>query len=63
LLSFTTLPAAGSLRDITHVKPMKGYPGRYRVRIGNYRIGIEVQGNTVEMMRVLPRRDFYRYFP
>jgi mRNA-degrading endonuclease RelE of RelBE toxin-antitoxin system len=42
---------------------MKGYPNRYRIRVGDYRIGIEVQGNKVEMMRVLHRRDFYRYFP
>ena len=43
---------------------MKGYPYRYRIRIGDYRIGIEVSaGEEVEMMRVLHRREFYRYFP
>ncbi len=62
-LAFTLLPAASSLREIADVKPMTGYPNRYRIRIGNYRIGIELQGHTVEMMRVLHRREFYRYFP
>ncbi len=42
---------------------MKGNNNRYRIRIGDYRIGIEVQGYQVEMMRVLHRREFYRYFP
>lgn len=42
---------------------MKGYPNRYRIRIGNYRVGIEVSGERVEIMRVLHRREFYRYFP
>ncbi|MFP4247584.1 MAG: type II toxin-antitoxin system RelE family toxin [Halochromatium sp.] len=42
---------------------MTGYPNRYRIRIGAYRIGIELQGDTIEVMRVLHRREFYRYFP
>lgn len=32
---------------------MKGYSNRYRIRVGNYRIGIEVNSNKIEMMRVL----------
>ena len=62
-LAFDLLPAATSLREITDVKPMTGYPNRYRIRIGAYRIGIELQGDTIEVMRVLHRREFYRYFP
>ena len=42
---------------------MVGYAGRYRIRIGNYRIGIEVNEDVIEVMRVLHRREFYRYFP
>jgi mRNA interferase RelE/StbE len=42
---------------------MKGYPNRYRIRISDYRVGIEVFGEQVEIMRVLHRREFYRYFP
>jgi len=62
-LAFTTLPQAQTLRDIVGVKAMKGYPGRYRIRVGNYRVGIEIHGDAVEVMRVLHRREFYRYFP
>ncbi|WP_124971246.1 type II toxin-antitoxin system RelE family toxin [Aphanothece sacrum] len=36
---------------------------RYRIRVGDYRIGIEIQTDKIEMMRVLHRREFYRYFP
>ena len=32
---------------------MTGYPNRYRIRIGDYRIGIEVSSDQVEVMRVL----------
>ncbi len=62
-LAFTTLPAADGLRDITSVKAMRGYVNRFRIRIGPYRVGIEVHGDNVEVMRVLHRREFYRYFP
>jgi len=62
-LAFTTLPKTDRLRDVAGVKAMRGYPNRYRIRIGDYRVGIKVQGNDVEIMRVLHRREFYRYFP
>ena len=62
-LAFEKLPDAKDLTDVSNVKALKGYPNRYRIRIGDYRIGIEVKKGKVEMMRVLHRRDFYRYFP
>lgn len=62
-LAFTTLPAAQSLQSLPNVKALAGYSNRYRIRVGDYRIGIELNGNTLEVMRVLHRREFYRYFP
>jgi mRNA interferase RelE/StbE len=62
-LAFEILPNTEDLKDLSNVKAMKGYPNRYRIRIGDYRVGIEVSGEQLEMMRVLHRREFYRYFP
>ena len=62
-LAFEILPNAEDLTGLNNVKAMKGYPHRYRIRIGDYRVGIEVSGEQVEVMRVLHRREFYRYFP
>lgn len=62
-LAFTTLPEADRLRDVAGIKAMKGYPNRYRIRIGDYRVGVEVNGDSGELTRVLHRRKFYRYFP
>jgi mRNA-degrading endonuclease RelE of RelBE toxin-antitoxin system len=62
-LAFTVLPEAKQLQNIPGVKAMRRYPKRYRIRVGSYRIGIEVKDKTVEVMRVLHRREFYRYFP
>ncbi len=62
-LAFSDFPKSETIRDVTGVKPMRGYLDRYRIRIGNYRVGVEFSSNKVEFMRVLHRRDFYRYFP
>jgi mRNA-degrading endonuclease RelE of RelBE toxin-antitoxin system len=61
-LAFTTLPEINTLQEIPDIKPMRGYTGRC-IRIGDYRIGIEVNGDAIEVMRALHRREFYRYFP
>ena len=62
-LTFSTLPEADSLQEIPNIKAMRGFSNRYRIRVGDYRVGIEVYGKKVEVMRVLHRREFYRYFP
>jgi mRNA-degrading endonuclease RelE of RelBE toxin-antitoxin system len=62
-LVFTTLVEEPQLSSIPNIKAMKGYSNRYRIRLGDYRVGIEVDGDDVEVFRVLHRRDFYRYFP
>lgn len=55
--------AATSLADLPDVKKMSGSSGYYHVRVGDYRIGLAVEGEEVEFVRVLYRRDVYRYFP
>lgn len=62
-LVFHILPDAESLREIKNTKPLKNYPNRYRIRVGDYRIGIEIMDDEVEVMRILHRKDFYKYFP
>lgn len=62
-LAFTVLPKSKQLRDVPGVKAMRRHPKRYRIRAGSYRIGIEAKNDTVEVMRVLHRGEFYRYFP
>jgi len=49
-LAFTTLPEVDRLRDVAGVKAMRDYPNRYRIRMGSYRVGIEVHGDSVEVL-------------
>jgi len=51
------------LSDIQNLKKMQGYDTFYRIRLGDYRIGIEVAADQVILVRILHRKDIYRYFP
>ena len=62
-IAFYALPNVQSIQEIPNIKAMVGSPGRYRVRIGKYRIGFSFDGEVIELLRVLHRKDFYRYFP
>jgi mRNA interferase RelE/StbE len=50
-------------QDIPNIKKMKGDKNAFRIRIGNYRIGIYIIKGTVEFTRVLSRDRIYNYFP
>ena len=52
-----------SLHEVNGVKKLSGVGGFYRIRVGEYRIGIAVEGPEVEFVRCLHRREIYRYFP
>jgi len=52
-----------SLGKVTGLKRLMGEKGAYRLRVGNYRIGLYIHGNTVEMARVAHRKDIYDVFP
>lgn len=62
-LVFTVLPNVQSLQEIPNVKALVGTTNQYRIRVGNYRIGVELNNEKLEVVRVLHRREFYRYFP
>ena len=55
--------AAESLRDIGNVKKMTSRGPYYRIRVGDYRIGVSLRDGAVIFVRFLHRKDVYRYFP
>jgi mRNA interferase RelE/StbE len=52
-----------SLDSISNVKVMKGYPDYFRIRIGDYRLGLKQTDGGVRIIRFLSRGDIYRKFP
>jgi mRNA interferase RelE/StbE len=49
--------------DIHNIKKMKGFKNAFRVRIGNYRMGILIEHDTVKFARIALRKDIYDIFP
>jgi len=58
-----SVESAKSLSEIPKLKKLRGGSAYYRVRLGDYRVGLAVEENAVVFVRVLHRRDVYRYFP
>ena len=61
--AFTALPEVDTLTDFSNIKAMVAYPGHYRFQFGDYRIGFILTDDALILMRILHRREFYRYFP
>lgn len=59
----TEAKSASSLSAIRNIKKMEGTDNYYRVRIGDYRIGVKLQGKALIFLRCLHRKNIYRYFP
>ena len=51
--------------QLGYIESMKGYRDKYKIRIGNYRIGIAVdrENRVIICQRIAHRRDIYRIFP
>jgi len=60
---FNELPKANSIFELRNIEQMKGYPSYYKIRFGQYRIGLKIQDDKVILERALHRKDIYRYFP
>lgn len=54
---------ASGLDVLSSVKKLSGGENYYRIRVGDYRIGIAIEDETVVFVRCLHRREIYRYFP
>lgn len=55
--------AASGLEELGSLKKLTGGENYYRIRVGDYRIGVIVKGEIVVFVRCLHRREIYRYFP
>ena len=56
--------AANSLKELSNLTELSGYPNFYRIKFDyRYRIGIYVDGENIEFLRLGNREDFYKKFP
>lgn len=54
---------ANNIFDIHNIKKLKGDTISYRIRLGDYRIGIYFENNIFEFARIIHRKDIYKVFP
>ncbi len=54
------LESASRLTEVTGVLRMEGSDNLYRVRIGDHRLLMEIEGEVVTLVRFGHRRDVYR---
>ncbi|BBO17005.1 plasmid stabilization protein [Candidatus Brocadia pituitae] len=58
-----TIENTPKLQEIKNVKQLTSDGKYYRIRIGDYRMGIKLENEVVVFIRFLHRREIYRYFP
>ncbi len=54
---------AGSTANISGLKKLKGHPSAYRIRIGDYKVGVYIENKTVVFAIMEHRKDIYERFP
>ena len=59
----TETQKAREVSEIKHIKKLKGTGKEFRIKVGDYRLGIIMEAETVEFVRCLHRKDIYKYFP
>ncbi len=60
---FEEMQFLNTLNEIPNLKKLKGFPDYYRIRFGNYRVGLRIEEETIIFERVMHRKDIYRYYP
>ena len=58
-----TVEQAETLAEFPNLKQLKTNGLYYRIRTGDYRVGMTIEEDTVTFVRALHRKEIYRYFP
>jgi mRNA interferase RelE/StbE len=61
---FSELKSANPF-ELGYLKKMKGYKDKYKIRVGDYRVGLTLdkKSQTMICQRVAHRREIYQIFP
>lgn len=51
--------------ELGYLEKLKGYSDKYKIRVGDYRIGITIEKDAQVLVceRIAHRKDIYRTFP
>ena len=63
-LCIENVAAAKNISAIKNIKDLKGSDIHFRIRIGDYRIGVIIEDKKeIVFIRILHRKEIYRFFP
>lgn len=54
---------SADISQIKHIQKLSSGKNAYRIRIGDYRVGLKIEDDIIILVRFLHRKDMYRYFP
>lgn len=54
---------ARTFQEISNIKRLQTKGKYYRIRVGEYRLGIVFEEGAITFVRCLDRKEIYRYFP
>jgi mRNA interferase RelE/StbE len=60
---FETLPKNDNLQSVGKIEKLSGHKNCFKVRFGNYRVGIKKQDDEIIIATVKHRKEIYKFFP
>ena len=61
--TITRIKNANTFNKLGNLKKIQRNNVYYRIKIGDYRLGIKKDKETIGLVRFLHRKDIYKYFP
>jgi mRNA interferase RelE/StbE len=55
--------SANTLQDIINLKKLKGHQAAYRIRVGDYRVGLFFEEGVIVFAYLAHRKEIYNRFP
>lgn len=62
-LVFKTFLEYENVEKSGKLEKLKGYNSYFKIRVGNYRIGLKIENDILYFERVLHRKEIYKFFP
>ena len=59
----TEVKKARDRSDLSNIEKLKGHDKAYKIRIGDYRMGLFIESDTIIFSRLLHRKEIYKKFP
>lgn len=59
----TSVLEVDTMHDIKNLEKLTGFKSYFRIRVGNYRIGLKIENNEVIFLDIGHRKEIYKRFP